>query len=115
MAERLHLVQLFLQRTFVPDPPQLSPIPDEEAALTRAGVMDATARKFAVWRRAVLFVSVLPCAFASFLGLIDVITMGKAQREVMSGLGLFLFYIQALAMFVLPVAAVLPRGSTPSA
>jgi MFS family permease len=100
------LAQVFLRRTFNPDPSKAVPEPAEEAALTRAGVMDVTARKFAVWRRAMLFVAALPCAFAALFGLIDVIAMDKEEKEPFSGFGMFLLYIQAFALFALPVAAV---------
>lgn len=100
------LIQTFLRRTFNPDPSKVAPVPDEEAALTRSGVMDVTARKFAVWRRSVLFVAAVPCAFAALFGLIGVIAMDGDRKDGFSAFGMFVLYVQAFALFALPVAAV---------
>ncbi len=107
MPDWLNLVQVFARRAFTTNPTASTPTPDEETALTRSGVMDPTARKVAVWRRSMLFVAAVPCAFAALFSLIDVIAMEKKEREPFSAFGLFLFYIEALALFALPVAAVL--------
>jgi hypothetical protein len=107
MPEWVKLVPVFCRRALNPDRSRAAPLPEEEAKLTRAGVMDQTARKFAVWRRSLLFVAAVPCAFAALFGLIDVIAMDKKEREPFSALGLMLLYIQAFALFALPVAAVL--------
>jgi hypothetical protein len=107
VPEWVVLITVFLRRALNPDPAQTAPVPAEEAALTRAGVMELTARKFAVWRRSVLFVAAVPCAFAALFGVIDVIAMDKKERELFSVFGMFLLYVQALALFSLPVAAVL--------
>ncbi len=101
------LVLVLVQRATNPDRSRIAPVPDEEAALGRAGVMDPTARKFAVWRRSVLFVAAVPCAFAALFGLIDVVGMNKEEREPFSTFGLLLLYTQAFALFSLPAAAVL--------
>jgi len=106
MPEWVKLIPIFLRRVFHLDPSQATPIPDEEAKLTRAGVMDVTARKFAVWRRSALFVAAVPCAFAAFFGVINVLDMDKSEKEIFSLFGMFLLYIQAFALFALPVAAV---------
>lgn len=107
MPEWVNLVGVFLKRVTTADPSRVRPEPAEELALTGAGVADATGRKFAAWRRAMLFVAAVPCAFAALFGLIDVIAMDKEEREVYSAFGLMLFYVRALAVFALPVAAVL--------
>jgi hypothetical protein len=107
MPEWVKLVEVFVRRAFNPNPAQAAPLPEEEAALTRSGVMDATARKLAVWRRSVLFVAAVPCAFAAIFGLFDVLDMGKDEREGFSAFGLLILYLQALALFALPVAAVM--------
>jgi hypothetical protein len=101
-----NLIQVFVRRAFGPDPSQVKPEPAEDAALTRSGVMDATSRKLAVWRRSMLFVSAVPCAFAALFGLIDVIAMDQEEREPFSAFGMLLLYVQAFALFSLPVAAV---------
>src|SRR5206468_2374954 len=83
---------------------KVKPEPAEDEALTRAGVMDATSRKLAAWRRSMLFVAAVPCAFAALFGLIDVIAMDKKSKEFYSAFGLLLFYVRALAVFALPPA-----------
>ena len=106
MPDWLNLIQVFLRRAGTTDPGKVKPEPAEDAALTRSGVMDATSRKLAAWRRSMLFVAAVPCAFAALFGLIDVIAMEKVDKEFYSVFGLFLFYVRALAVFALPVAAV---------
>ncbi len=105
-AELVALVQVLVRRALHPDLSACAPTADEGAKLTAASVMDATARKLAVWRRSVLSVAAVPCAFAAMFGLIDVLDMDKEQREVFSAFGIFLHFVQALALFALPVAAV---------
>jgi hypothetical protein len=107
MPEWVKLAQVFLFRACTTDPGRVKPEASEDAALTRAGVMDATSRKLATWRRSMLFVAAVPCAFAALFGLIDVIAMDKNSKEFYSAFGLLLFYVRALAVFALPAAAVL--------
>ena len=102
----MKLIPVFLRRALNPDPAGAAPVPDEEAALTRAGVMEPTARTFAVWRRSVLFVAAVPCAFAALFGLVTVLAMDKEDKDVLSAFGMLVLYVQALALFALPVAAV---------
>ncbi len=106
LPEWVKLAQVFVRRALTPDPAAAAPTADEGEKLTAAGVMDATARKLAVWRRSVLFVAAVPCAFAALFGLVDVVAMGKDEREQFSGFGLLLQFVQALGLFALPVAAV---------
>lgn len=94
---------MFLRRAFHPDPAQVPPTPDEEASLTRSGVMDATARTFAVWRRAVLFVAAVPSALTAIFVLISLLAAGS---QSLSAFGLLLLSLRAFALFALPVAAV---------
>ncbi|QJW96841.1 DUF4339 domain-containing protein [Frigoriglobus tundricola] len=107
MPDWLQLIPVLIRRATNPDRSRIAPVPDEESALGRAGVMDPTARKFAVWRRSVLFVAAVPCAFAALFGLVDMIGMNKEEREPFSTFGLLLLYLQAFALFSLPAAAVL--------
>jgi hypothetical protein len=106
MPEWAKLIPVFFRRALNPDPAQIAPIPDEETKLTRAGVMESTARKLAVWRRSMLFVAAVPSAFAAVFSLIDLISMDKSQTEIFSAFGMFLQYIQAFSLFALPLAAV---------
>lgn len=106
LPEWVKLAQVFARRAIDPDPAECAPTTEEGAKLTAAGVMDATARKLAVWRRSMLFVAAVPCAFAAVFGLINVLAMSKEQREIFSVFGILLQYVQALALFALPVAAV---------
>ncbi len=106
-AEVVELAQMFVRRMIDPDPSAIAPTTEEGAKLTASGIMDATARKLAVWRRSVLFVAAVPCAFAAVLGFINTLAMSKEERELLSAFGILLQYVQALALFALPVAAVL--------
>jgi hypothetical protein len=105
--EWVKLAGVFLTRATTTDTGRIRPEPAEELALNAAGVTDPTARKLAVWRRAMLFAAAVPCAFAALFGLIDTVAMSKGQKEFYSAFGLLLFYVRALAVFALPVAAVL--------
>jgi hypothetical protein len=99
------LAKEFLKRTTAANPSLIAPTPAEDDKLAQAGY-DAVARKFAVWRRAVLWVSVVPTAFAALFGLINVLNMEKEQKEMFSGFGLTLLFVQALSVFALPLTAV---------
>lgn len=101
------LVQEFFRRTIAANPGAIAPSAAEEQRLTRASVLDPTARRFAAWRRGVLWVSVLPTAFAALFGLINVIDMGKDEKEMMSSFGMLVVYVQAFSLFALPVCAAL--------
>lgn len=107
LPEWVKLAQVFLRRVVSADLSQMKPEPAEDEALARAGVMDATSRKLAVWRRAVLFVAAAPCAFAAFFALIALLAMDKDEKEIFSTFGMFLLYVQALALVALPAAAIL--------
>src|SRR5262249_28344170 len=92
----------FLRRTAAPNPATIKPTRDEDERLTNAGLTDPLARKFALWRRAVLWVAVVPNAFAAFFGFINAIA---ADSENLSGFGVFIVYVEALALFALPTFA----------
>jgi hypothetical protein len=104
----LALAGEFLRRATAPNPATIAPNPAEEDRLTQAGIGDPTARKYAVWRRAVLWVAVVPTAFAALFGLIGVMA---ADMTDFSGFGILLFYLEALALFALPAAAVMAAQS----
>ncbi len=101
--EIVELAKLFLQRTTSPNPGTIAPTPEEEQQLVQAGY-DPIAQKFAVWRRAILWVAVVPTAFAALFRLIHVIGMDK---EGLSGFGSTLFFVVALSLIALPVTAAL--------
>lgn len=103
-AEWRALARLFARRAFAPDPAQVPPTPDEERDLTRAGVTDPVARRLAVWRRGVLFAAAVPGAAAALFGLISTVAGGT---DGLSGFGILVMYVQALALFALPAFAVL--------
>ena len=100
------MAQEFLRRTAAQNPATIIPTPEEEQALTQAGY-DTPAKKFAVWRRAVLWVAVVPSAFAALFGLINVLNMERSQKDQLNGFGHLVFYLQAFALFALPVTAAL--------
>lgn len=105
-AEIFALAKEFLARATAANPAAINPNVDEEKRLTKSGY-DSTTSRFAAWRRAVLWVAVVPTAFAALFGLIGIIDMERDQKDSLSGFGIFLFYLQAFALFVLPVAATL--------
>ena len=107
LPEWVKLAQLFARRALTPDPGAAAPTTEEGEKLTAAGVMDATARKLAAWRRSALFVAAVPCTVAALFHFIDAVAMGKEERSQFSGFGLLMMYVQALAGFLLPAAAVL--------
>ena len=63
------LAREFVLRAVNANPAGIAPSPAEEERLAAAGVTDPLARRYAVWRRAVLWVSVVPTAFAAVFGL----------------------------------------------
>jgi hypothetical protein len=105
-AEIASLAKEFFRRTIAANPSAIAPNPVEEKLLTKAGY-DATTRKFAAWRRAVLWVSVVPTAFAAFFGLITLLDMERDQKKAMSDFGMLLLYLQTFSLFALPASAVL--------
>ena len=76
------LAKLFLQRTVNPNPATIAPTADEEQSLVQSGY-DPVVQKYAVWRRAVLWVAVVPTALAAFFRLLQVIVM---EKDDLSGL-----------------------------
>jgi len=103
-GEILQLALLFLRRAAEPNPATIAPTPDEEDRLTQAGVADPTARKYAVWRRAVLWVAAVPTAFAALFGFVNAIA---TDTEFLSGFGILVLYLEALVFFLLPASAVI--------
>src|SRR5581483_1247536 len=106
-AEIVVLVQEFFRRAVAANPATIAVTPEEEKRLVAASVQDPVARRFAVWRRAVLWVTLLPTGFAALFGLITLLDMDKEDKESLSGFGMLVLYLQALALFALPVCAVL--------
>jgi GYF domain 2 len=100
------LAKEFLRRTSAANPSTIAPNAIEEDRLVQAGY-DPIVRKFAVWRRAVLWVSVVPSAFAALFSVISIIDMEKEPKQLISGLGMLLLYLQAFALFALPVLGAL--------
>ena len=66
------------------------------------------ARRYAIWRRAVLWVAVVPTGFAALFGLIGAIATETAG---LSGLGVLVVYLQALALAAIPVTAILAANA----
>ena len=101
------LAKVFLSRVTATSPAAIVPTPHEEDCLTRAGILDPLARRYALWRRAVLWVSVLPTTFAALFWLISLLAISSAEYEAWRGFGLFVMYLGAFSLFALPVCAVL--------
>ncbi|MBA4066040.1 MAG: hypothetical protein C0501_20435 [Isosphaera sp.] len=96
----------FARRAFTPSPAAVRLLPAEEERLTAAGVTDPTARTYAAWRRAVLWVAAVPTGLSAVLGLADEFAKG-GEADYRNSFGVLLDYVQALALFALPAAAVL--------
>jgi hypothetical protein len=94
----------FLRRATTSNPATIAPNAAEEDRLTQAGIGDPTARKYAVWRRAMLWVAVVPLAFASLFGFIGAIA---TPTDALSGFGILIVYLEALVFFLLPACAVM--------
>ena len=57
-----------------------------------AGVTDPVARRYAAWRRGVLWVAAVPCAFAALFGLITQLAADKDTTAIYSSFGMLLMY-----------------------
>jgi hypothetical protein len=101
------VAKVFLSRVTTTSPAAIVPTPHEEECLTQAGILDPLSRRYALWRRAVLWVSVVPTAFAALFGLINLLAMSSADSEALSGFGILILYIEAFSLFALPVCAIL--------
>ena len=107
-GEVFALAKVFLSRTMAANPTNITPTPAEEDCLTRAGILDPTARRYAIWRRAVLWVAVVPTAFA---GLFELINAIGTNTDAFNGLGALLVYLEALALAAIPVTAALAANA----
>jgi hypothetical protein len=103
--EYVELAKEFLRRTTTPLPSTIATTPDEEQRLTQGGY-DPVVKKHVVWRRAVLWVSVVPTAFAALFALIDLLAMEEAEKANYSAFGTLLLFVQTFALFALPLGAV---------
>jgi hypothetical protein len=106
-GEVFALAKVFLSRVTATSPAAIVPTPHEEDCLTRAGILEPLARRYALWRRAVLWVSVLPTTFAALFWLISLLAISSAEYEAWRGFGLFVMYLGAFSLFALPVCAIL--------
>jgi hypothetical protein len=103
--EYVELAKEFLRRTTTPNPASIATTPDEEHRLTQAGY-EPIVKKYAVWRRAVLWVSVVPTGFAALFALIDLLAMDENEKSYWSAVGTILLFLQVFSLFALPAAAV---------
>jgi GYF domain 2 len=101
--EYVELAKEFLRRTTAANPSLIACTPEEEQKLTQMGY-DPVVKKYAVWRRAVLWVSVVPTLFAALFGLIDLLAMDEDPKSYFSAIGTILLFLQAFSLFALPVA-----------
>jgi hypothetical protein len=74
----------------------------EEKELRRAGLQSTAMQNYAAWRRGMLLVVVVPGFLAGLFNLI-----GSFSTEGLSQFGVFLAFINALALFALPVTALI--------
>lgn len=93
-----------LSRVAAGDHADIAVTPAEGRALDAAGVLDPVARRFAVWRRSVLWVAAAGTAFASAVGVGGGLF---ARAEFLTPLGVALFgFVLPLATFAIPIGAV---------
>ena len=89
-------------RFFSPDLHALKPTADEERDLKRAKIESPVIRNYAIWRRSVLFVVIVPGFLAALFSLIS-----SFSTEGLSGFGILLAFLNAVATFALPVTALI--------
>ena len=104
-SEIVEMAKVFIRRTAAANPSIIVPTRDEESLLAQAGY-DPVARKFVVWRRAVLWVSVAPTAVAGLFALISLLDMETYDKSMLSPFGTLLLFLQVFAICVLPFVAV---------
>jgi hypothetical protein len=110
-GEVVALAKEFLGRVTATDPAEATPTPHEEDALSQADILDPTMRQYALWRRAVLWVSAVPAAFAALFGFINVLALDKQSNEVLSGFGALVLFLGAVSLFALPACAILAANA----
>src|SRR5262249_50638284 len=76
--------------------------PEEEQALFAVGVDDPAARTYHAWRRSVLLVVATAAAIVAAVG---IVTAATADTQAYSDLGKALEIVNALVLFVTPIAA----------
>jgi len=76
----------------------------ERAQLLAAGVTQLTLHRYAVWRRSVLFVVLVPTLLAAVLATVDTV---DEEHAPLSDFGWFLTLLGTLVIWALPVAALL--------
>ncbi len=93
----------FASRATATNAAAIQPTRAEDEQLTQAGLHDSISRKYAVWRRAVLWVSVLPSGLAALFGFINAIA---TDSDPYNGFGILVLYLEALVFMILPACAV---------
>ena len=104
--EYVELAKEFLRRTTAANPSLIAPTPEEDRLLTQSGYEPVT-RKYVVWRRAVLWVAVVPAAIAGLFALISLLNMEKEEKALLSAFGTLVLFLQVFALCALPIVAVL--------
>jgi hypothetical protein len=104
--EYVELAKEFLRRTVVGNPSQIALMPEEDRFLSQSGFEPVT-RKFVVWRRAVLWVAVVPAALAGLFALISVLDMEKHDKALLSAFGTLVLFVQVFSLCAVPIIAVL--------
>ena len=105
--EAVETVKLLLKRAFSLDLRSLPVTKDEERELRRAGIAEATAQRYAVWRKSMLWLILVPTAFAALFHFISLVSMEKETSDSLSRFGMALMYLQVFSLFALPATAVL--------
>jgi MFS family permease len=104
--EYVELAKEFLRRTAVSNPSQIGLTPDEDRVLTQSGYEPVT-RKYVVWRRAVLWVAVVPTALAGLFALISLLDMETNEKALLGAFGTLVLFLQVFALCAMPIVAAL--------
>jgi hypothetical protein len=96
------------RRAFFRDAPALSLTDAERAQLLAAGAVEGPLQRYAIWRRSALFVVFGPTLLAALMATADMASGGK---EGLSRTGVILTLAGALALWAMPISALVALGS----
>ena len=99
------MAKLFVRRAVAANPAAIVPIIQEDRLLTQAG-FEAATRRLMVWRRAMLWVAIVPLGFAALFQLIRLLDMDTNDKALFSPLGTVLLFLETFSLCALPFVAV---------
>jgi hypothetical protein len=103
-SEIIEMAKLFVRRAVASNPAAIVPIIQEDRLLTQAG-FEAATRRLMVWRRAMLWVAVVPLGFAALFQLISLLDMETNDKAMLSPLGTVLLFLETFSLCALPFVA----------